>query len=126
MLQIVRIEGTQPIIMHSAAGMDPSTPANIERGEIKESVDPTELLQTKSDSGSSTASQASGSTLKDGLPSAGSVPFLYRNCCAEELRQGPQVREGLVVLGSRFEYDAGRYGETIDDLIKNCQFTVPV
>ena len=34
MLQIVRIDGTQPIIMHSAAGMDPSIPANIEKAEI--------------------------------------------------------------------------------------------
>ena len=126
MLQIVRIEGTQPIIMHSAAGMDPSTPANIERGEItrkrgsnRTAADEERLRQLDC--------LTSFWLDPEGRPTI--PPAAFRSCietAARKLRQGPQVREGLVVLGSRFEYDAGRYGETIDDLIKNCQFTVPV
>ena len=43
-----------------------------------------------------------------------------------KLKQGPQVREGLIVVSSRFEYDTDRYGEATEDLIKSCHFTVPV
>ena len=36
------------------------------------------------------------------------------------------MREGLVVIQSSFEYDTERYGETLEELQKSCQFTVPV
>ena len=45
---------------------------------------------------------------------------------ARKRKQGPQVRGGLVVLNTCFEYDMDRYGETIDELGKQAQFVVPV
>lgn len=126
MLQTVRIEGTQPIIMHSAAGMDPSIPANLQKKEIT----------SKRGSNRTAADEERLRQLdcltsfwldSDGRPTI--PPAAFRSCietAARKMKQGPQVREGLVSLSSRFEYDAGRYGETLDELVKTCQFIVPV
>ena len=45
---------------------------------------------------------------------------------ARKLKQGPQVREGLLIEAVSFRYDVGRYGETLDQLGATTQFTVPV
>ena len=45
---------------------------------------------------------------------------------ARKLKQGPQVREGLIVMESTFHYDTEKYGTTLVELGKRCQFTVPV
>ena len=45
---------------------------------------------------------------------------------ARKLKQGPQVREGLAVIDTSFTYDVRVYGESLDELSKTCQFTVPV
>ena len=46
---------------------------------------------------------------------------------AKKLKQGTQVREGLIVdKVEKFEYDTEMLGATPDKLGKNAQFTVPV
>ena len=45
---------------------------------------------------------------------------------ARKGKQGPLVREGLLVEEVSFRYDVKRYGETLDELVKTAQFTVPV
>ena len=45
---------------------------------------------------------------------------------ARKRRQGPQVREGLTVVETSFHYDVGVYGESLEELAKTAQFTVPV
>ncbi len=45
---------------------------------------------------------------------------------ARKRKQGPQVRGGLVILETGFDYDREKYGTTLDDLGKNAQFTAPV
>ena len=45
---------------------------------------------------------------------------------AKKLKQGPAVREGLLVVDSQFEYDRERYGTTLDELGNRAQFTIAV
>lgn len=45
---------------------------------------------------------------------------------ARKRRQGPQVKGGLMVLSTAFDYDTKRYGADIDELGRSTQFTVPV
>jgi len=45
---------------------------------------------------------------------------------ARKRKQGPQVRGGLVVLETVFEYDRERYGATLEEIGGKAQFTVPV
>ena len=41
-------------------------------------------------------------------------------------RQGPLVREGLMIESVTFRYDTDRYGEDVEKLIKTTQFVAPV
>ena len=41
-------------------------------------------------------------------------------------RQGSLVREGLMIESVKFRYDADRYGEDIEKLVKTTQFVAPV
>ena len=45
---------------------------------------------------------------------------------ARKLRQGPQVREGLIVLTTKFEYDEEALGTTAAELAVRAQHTAPV
>ena len=46
---------------------------------------------------------------------------------ARKLKQGPQVREGLIVESvDAFDYNVRRYGKTVEQIGKSAQFTVPV
>lgn len=45
---------------------------------------------------------------------------------ARKFKEGPEVREGLVVTNTQFEYDVDRYGESIADISTTAQFTTPV
>ena len=63
----------------------------------------------------------------DGMPTI--PPAAIRSLLetgARKLRQGAQVREGLVVVDTSFVYDIDVYGETLDELAERAQFTVPV
>jgi len=126
MLYNIKVTGTQPIIMHSGSGIDSSTEINLEvaqitkkRGSNRTAADDARLKQLE--------------TLKSfWLDNSGNVTIppqaLRANIegAARKLKQGPQVREGLVVLDSVFNYDKERYGESLEDLSLSTQFTVPV
>ena len=45
---------------------------------------------------------------------------------ARKRKQGPQVRGGLVVLSTAFDYDREKYGTGIGKLGRSTQYTVPV
>ena len=44
---------------------------------------------------------------------------------ARKVKQGPQVREGLLIEKVSFGYNVERYGETLEKLVQTTQFTVP-
>lgn len=126
MQAIIQIRGTEPLIQHSAAGLDT-------RSEISQSI------------AAITAKRGSNRTEPDDerlaeletqrslwLDAAGKVtvpPEAIRSCietAARKLKQGPNVREGLMVEETTFEYDRTALGATVEELGRNAQFTVPV
>ena len=123
----IRIEGVSPIIMRNgASGLDTRSPAKLEMAEITRKqgsnrtvADDARLAELEC--------QVSFWLNEDGAPTVpeGAVRAMIEGS-ARKLRQGPQVREGLIVTDSKFEYDTDRYGESIEELGRNCQFTVPV
>ena len=122
-----RIKGVSPIIMHNGtAGLDTRSPAKIEITELTRikatnrpiaDVERVALLET----------QVSLWLDPDGKPE---IPQAAIRACIEQaarkLKQGPQVREGLLVLSTSFEYDTDHYGTTLAKLGEAAQFTVPV
>ena len=126
MLYDIRIDGTSPIIHHSAAGVDPLLPINI---EIKEITSKRGSNRTVIDDQRLRHLEAIRSLWLD----ADSRPTIPQSAIralietgARKLRQGSQVREGLVVASTSFAYDVDTYGKTLDELAQNAQFTVPV
>lgn len=123
----VTIKGIRPIIMHNgAAGLDTRSPANIEKAEIarkrgsnRTAADDARLYELECQS--SLYLDASGSPT---LPAA-----MLRSAIetgARKLKQGPQVREGLIIDAVyEFGYDRNM-GSTVEDLGKTAQFTVGV
>ena len=126
MLYDVSIDGTSPIIHHSSAGLDPLLPINVEVAEITR----------KRGSNRTVADNERLSRLEtvrslwldaDGRPTIPrtAVRALIETG-AKKVRQGAQVREGLVVVSTAFVYDVDAYGETLDKLAESARFTVPV
>ena len=117
-----KIKGIRPILMHSAAGLNPRLPGNIEKRDITS-------RQGKNRSEADEARLAELECLlslwldEDNKPT---IPGTAIRSCIEtsarKLKQGAQVREGLVVLESFFIYDKERYGESLDELVKTTQF----
>ena len=126
MLFKLRIKGISPLIMHSAAGLDPLLPINVEKAEItrkrgsnRTPADDTRLREL----------ETIGSFWLDGndrptVPASAVRTVIETG--ARKLKQGPQVREGLVVTDTEFEYDVTTYGKTLVELSKSTQYTVPV
>ena len=124
----IHIRGISPIIMHNgAAGLDTRSPANLEKAEIarkkgsnRTASDDERIRELECQT--SLYLNASGAPT---IPAAAFRAMIETS--ARKLKQGPQVREGLVVLGdAEFEYDRERYGTTLDQLRKNAQFTTGV
>ena len=123
----IRIEGVSPIIMRNgASGLDTRSAAKLEiaeisrkRGSNRTVADDARLAELEC--------QVSLWLDEDRAPE---IPKEAIRAMIEEsarkLKQGPQVREGLTVTGSTFEYDRDRYGTSIEKLGRTCQFTVPV
>lgn len=122
----IRIEGISPIIMRDgASGLNTRSPAKVEMAE----------LSRKRGSNRTVADDARLAELdcQISLWPMGGSPTIPQGAIramieesARKLKQGPQVREGLIVTGSTFHYDTERYGTTIEELGKSCQYTVPV
>ncbi len=126
MLYRIRIEGTVPIIHHSAAGLDPLLPINVQKQEITSKRGSN---RTAADDARLRELETIGSLWLDGddkptIPASALRAVIETG--ARKLKQGPQVREGLVVTETRFTYDYERYGKTLEELGKSTQFTTPV
>ena len=124
----VKIRGIRPIIQHNgAAGLDTRSPANIEKAEIARKRGSNRTI-TDDERLRELECQISLYLDASGAPT---IPEAAIRACIEtgarKLKQGPQVREGLIVTEIvSFDYDRERYGVTTDELGKTAQFTVPV
>ena len=126
MLHHFEIEGTSPIIHNSANGLDPLLPINIEKAAItsKRGSNLTEADIERLRQLETSVSIWFDDQGRPTIPPANIRALLEAS--ARKLRQGPQVREGLIVVSSLFHYDVEVYGETVEELAKTAQFTVPV
>ena len=123
----ITIDGTSPILMHNgAAGLDNRSPANIEKNEIsrkrgsnRTETDDVRLRELET--------QTSLWLNAKGAPEIPAAAFRAAiEIGARKLKQGPQVREGLIVESvDRFIYDES-LGTNVEALGKNVQFTVGV
>lgn len=116
-----KIKGIRPIIMHSAAGLNPRLPANIEKSQITSR--PGKNRAEADDARLAEIECLLSLWLDAETPT---IPATAIRSCIEtsarKLKQGPQVREGLIVLESSFTYDKERYGEGLNELVKTTQF----
>ena len=127
-LYAVKLRGVRPQIMHNgAAGIDKRSPANLEKMEIarKRSADRTEddddRLRELECQMSIWYDDAGAPTIPTGALRAAI------ETAARKLKQGPQVREGMIVGEvTAFDYDREALGTTVEELSRNAQFTVPV
>lgn len=124
----VTIEGIRPIIMHNgAAGLDTRSPANLEKAEIARKRGSN---RTASDDARLAELECQTSLWLDAGGAPTIPPAALRSMietAARKLKQGPQVREGLIVDEVlAFTYDRERYGEVVEELGQTTQFTVPV
>ena len=127
MLYDIRVEGDAPLIMHSAAGLDTRHPANIEKAALTSKKGSN---RTASDDARIRELEAFLSIYwndddQPTLPASALRAALETG--ARKLRQGPQVREGVIVTGvGALEYDKEVYGDDIETLCRTSQHTVPV
>lgn len=123
----IEIKGESPLVQHNgAAGLDTRSPANIEKAEIarkrgsnRTAADDARLCELEC--------QTSLWLDETGAPTipAGAVRAVIETG-ARKLKQGPQVREGLVVASvDEFIYDRS-LGTTVEELGKSVQFTTGV
>ena len=127
MLLNVEIRGVRPIIHHSGAGLDPKHPANIERAELtrKRTSNRTEADECRIAELECQLALWLDDCGKPIIPAAA-----LRSCietAARKLKQGPEVREGLIVSEVQdFFYDRERYGDTLEELAVSTQYRVGV
>ena len=122
----IRITGASPLIVHNgAAGLDKQSWESREiatitkrRGVNRTDTDELRLMELECQK--ALYVDASGAIT---FPKAG-----FRTCletAARKLKQGPLVREGVIVTGLTLDYDKS-LGTTREELAKTIQFTVPV
>ncbi len=124
----VTIRGVSPLITHNgAAGLDTRSPANVEKAEIARKKGSN---RTATDDERIKELECQTSLWLDARDAATIPEGAIRACIetgARKLKQGPQVREGLVVEGVQsFDYDREELGSTVEELGKRAQFTVGV
>ena len=120
------INGISPLIMHSGAALDPRLPLNIEKAEIasKRGSNRTEADDMRLRQIETVLSLWIGPEDTPEIPAAAMRSSIETG--ARKLRQGPMVREGLIVERcTGFEYDPA-LGSTVEELASSAQFTVPV
>ena len=115
----VKIRGTSPIIMHNgAAGLDTRSAANLEKAELtrKKGSNRTEADEARIRQLEVATSLWLDSEQRPTVPEAALRAVIEG--AARKLKQGPQVREGLIVESTDlFEYDEDRYGRSHEELI---------
>ena len=125
----VEIRGLPPGMIHhnGAAGMDPRSEANIEKAQIARTR---ASNRTESDDERLAELECQTALWLDDrgfvtVPAA-SIRSMIETA-ARKLKQGPQVREGLMIVGRQtFKYDVKALGRTVEELGKNAQFTTGV
>ena len=123
----VKIKGEQPLIMHSGeAGLDTRSPANIAKAEItrKKGSNRTEADEARLRELDCQTSLWLDQDNKPTIPQD-AIRRMIENA-ARKGKQGGDVREGLVVVAVKFDYDAKKLGKTVEELGRKAQFTVPV
>ena len=123
----ITIKGVSPIIMHNgAAGLDTRSEANLEKATIAKKRGSN---RTASDDARLAELEVITSLYldKDGAPTLPETAFrAVIETGARKLKQGPQVREGLLVESvDEFIYDRS-LGTTAEQLAKTAQFTTGV
>lgn len=123
----IRVRGVSPIITHNgAAGLDTRSAANVEKAQIAKKRGSN---RTEADEVRLRELECLTSLYLDesGAPTLPEAAFRSNiEAAARTLRQGPQVREGLVVEEVEvFDYDRA-LGTTAEELARNVQFTVGV
>ena len=123
----ITITGVSPIIQNNgAAGLDTRSPANLEkatiarkRGSNRTEADDERLRQLGcqtslwlDDSGAATVPH-------------GAIRAMIE-ASARKLKQGPQVREGLLVESVEFDYDRKKYGTDVETMGNTTQFVTGV
>jgi len=124
----IKLRGISPIIFHNgAAGLDVRSAANKEKAEIarkkgsNRTVADDERLQQLECQNALYLDPCGAPT----MPAAGIRVTIEKG--ARKLKQGPQVREGMVIESvDEFLYDTERYGTNVERLSVTTQFTVPV
>ena len=120
------LTGVSPILMHNgAAGIDTRNPLSREIAAIaaKKGGDRTEVEDLRLQELECRRSLYLDADGKPTLPEAALRAMIETS--ARKVKQGPQVREGLLIEWVSFCYDAERYGETLEKLVQTTQFTVP-
>lgn len=127
MQAIVKIRGTEPLIQHSAAGLDTRTEI---AQEIKNITGRRGNNRTEPDEFRLEELETLQALWRE--PSTGDItvpPEAVRSCletAARKLKQGADVREGLLVEKTTFDYNRKLLGETAEEVARNAQFKVPV
>lgn len=123
----IRIKGIRPLIMHNGvAGLDTRSPANLEKAEITRKR---ASNRTESDDARLRELECQISLYLDAdgaptLPEGVIRAVIERS--ARKLKQGTQVREGMIVEQvEEFSYDRSM-GTTAEALAKTAQFTTGV
>ena len=124
----IEITGIRPIIMHNgAAGLDTRSAANLEKKEInrkKGSLRTTADEDRLAELECQTSLWLNFRTNEPEIP-AGAIRKAIETG-ARKLKQGPNVREGLIVENiDEFKYDRS-LGTTVEELGKSTQFTTGV
>ena len=123
----INIRGVSPLITHNgAAGLDTRSAANIEKAQIAKKkgsnrTEADEIRLRELDCLTSLYLDESGAPTLPEAAIRSNIEY-----AARKLKQGPQVREGLIVEEvERFDYDRS-LGIKAEELARNCQFTVGV
>ena len=124
---VLAINGEAAVIHHSGTGIDPELPVN---KEIAKATSKKASIRTETEHRRIRELEVFKSLwLDDGLPC---IPVSALRSCIEtaarKMKQGPLVREGLMVASTDFAWDFERYGDgyNLDDLAKICEFTTPL
>lgn len=121
------LTGVSPLLMHNgAAGIDARSALSREIAALaaKKGGDRTDVDDLRLQELECRRSLYLDDDGKPTLPEAALRAMI--ETAARKGKQGPLVREGLLVERVSFGYDVGRYGETLEQLAKRAQFTVPV
>ena len=122
----VTIRGATPLLQHSTRGMVPGNPLKAEQLELtrKKGSDRTATVEARIQQIDSELALWLDHEDRITIP-AGAIRANIEGA-ARKLKQGPDVRGGLVVESDCiFHYDPA-LGDTPEDVAKNAMFTVPV